>query len=79
MYNERNIIYSQDGKALTKRPDRVMTDADNAIIVDFKFGKENKRYSRQVKEYAALLKKMGYNNISGYLWYVYENKIEKVI
>ena len=79
LYNECNIIYSQHGKALTKRPDRVMTEADNAIIVDFKFGKENKRYSRQVKEYAALLKKMGYNNISGYLWYVYENKIEKVI
>ena len=47
-------------------------------VLDFKFGKENPKYNKQVKGYMQLLTKMGYKNITGYLWYVDEEKIEKV-
>jgi ATP-dependent helicase/nuclease subunit A len=47
-------------------------------VVDFKFGKANKKYNKQVKGYMQLLSRMGYKNITGYLWYVEEEIIEKV-
>ena len=48
------------------------------VVVDFKFGKENIQYNKQVKGYMQLLTKMGYKNITGYLWYVDEELIVKV-
>ena len=42
------------------------------------FGKENLQYNKQVKGYMQLLTKMGYKNITGYLWYVDEELIVKV-
>ena len=49
-------------------------------MVDFKFGKPNKKYNKQVQRYMQLLVRMGYaaENIRGYLWYVEENNIEPV-
>ena len=51
---------------------------DQVVVVDFKFGKENPKYNKQVKGYMQLLTKMGYKNITGYLWYVDEELIVKV-
>lgn len=48
------------------------------VVVDFKFGKENSKYNKQVKSYMQLLAQMGYKNITGYLWYVDEERIVKV-
>ena len=50
------------------------------VVVDFKFGKRNKKYNKQVKGYIQLLVRMGYpqEKIKGYLWYVEEGEIEKV-
>jgi|WetSurMetagenome_2_1015567.scaffolds.fasta_scaffold00001_130 ATP-dependent helicase/nuclease subunit A len=62
----------------TKRPDRVLPGDDRVIIIDFKFGEENKNYSEQIEEYCKLLTAMGYNNVEGYLWYVDRNKIVKI-
>ena len=64
--------------ACERRPDRVMTDGEQMIVVDFKFGKPNNEYRQQVAEYMQLLAQMGYHNIKGYLWYVYTNTIEEV-
>ena len=61
-----------------KRPDRIVMVNDKVIIIDYKFGEENKKYKNQVKEYADLIKKMGYNNVEGYLWYVEKSEIENV-
>ena len=55
-----------------------MTDGKEMIVVDFKFGKPKTEYHEQVREYMDLLHKMGHENIKGYLWYVYNNKIEEV-
>jgi hypothetical protein len=74
LYNECAII-SKDGE---KRPDRVMTNGKETIVVDFKFGKPNKDYHEQVRGYMKLLEEMGMPGVKGYLWYVTLNKIEKV-
>ncbi len=78
LFNECAIIYKEDGVLQTRRPDRVMMRNGQVVVVDFKFGKPNKKYNKQVQGYMQLLTKMGYSNISGYLWYVEEGKIEKV-
>lgn len=78
LFNECAIIYKEKGTLHTRRPDRVMMKGGQVVVVDFKFGKENPKYNRQVKEYMQLLAKMGYKNITGYLWYVDEERIEKV-
>lgn len=64
----------------TAGPDRVMMRDGVIVVVDFKFGKPNKKYNKQVQGYIELLVRMGYdaNTISGYLWYVEEEIIEKV-
>ena len=61
-----------------RRPDRVMTDGQRTVVVDFKFGRERDEYHAQVREYMQLLQRMGYPNVSGYLWMVYSNRIVEV-
>jgi ATP-dependent exoDNAse (exonuclease V) beta subunit len=77
LYNECTIL-NKNSSGNDKRPDRVMVNGDTAIVVDFKFGKPQEAYIRQVEEYKSLLHSMGYKNIKGYLWYIYTNKIEEV-
>jgi RecB family endonuclease NucS len=55
-----------------------MTDGNEWIVVDVKFGHPNPEYHDQVRRYMDLLQSMGHQNIKGYLWYVYSNKIEEV-
>ena len=79
LYNECSIIYTDKaGNFQTRRPDRVMMKGKKVIVVDFKFGKKKENYNRQVKEYMNLLTSMGYADVKGYLWYVFENELEKV-
>ena len=63
---------------MSHRPDRVMTDGRQMIIVDFKFGNPKPDYNRQVREYITLVSQMGYKNVKGYLWFVYSNKIVEI-
>lgn len=78
LFNECAIIYKEKGVFQTRRPDRVMMKDGQMVVVDFKFGKENPKYNKQVKGYMQLLTRMGYKNITGYLWYVDEEQIIKV-
>ena len=80
LFNECTIIYKERGELQTRRPDRVMMREGQVVVVDFKFGKPNKKYNKQVKGYMNLLVRMGYEKeqINGYLWYVDEGKVEKV-
>ena len=79
LYNERNIIFSDEqNKLQVRRPDRVMMKNGQIIVVDFKFGKKKDVYDRQVREYMNLLSDMGYEQVKGYLWYVYSGKIEEI-
>ena len=79
LYNECAILFKDDnGHVCERRPDRVMTDGQRMIVVDFKFGQPHPEYHQQVREYMQLLQDMGHTGVEGYLWYVYSNKIEQV-
>ena len=79
LFNECSILSVEDGRVCQHRPDRVMTDGQQWIVVDFKFGSPKPEYHDQVRQYMNLLADMGHQNIRGYLWYVYSNSIEEVI
>ena len=78
IFNECSIISMNKRKMEVHRPDRVMKDENETIVVDFKFGKPRQEYHDQVKGYMDLLSGMGHPNVKGYLWYVYPNKIVEV-
>lgn len=80
LFNECTILQYDPSadETLEHRPDRVMTDGNEMIVVDFKFGKEREEYKRQVKRYMQLLADMGHANIKGFLWYVMNGNITEV-
>jgi len=80
LFNECTILTMEDGEVKERRPDRVMTDGSNWVVVDFKFGSPKPKYDDQVREYMALIKTMQPEAaVNGYLWFVYSNKIEEVV
>ena len=80
LFNECAILSVEDGQVCQHRPDRVMTDGHEWIVIDFKFGSPKPEYHDQVRRYMNLIQEMTTTNISikGYLWYVYSNQIEEV-
>ena len=81
LFNECNILIPDraTGKLTKKRPDRVMMSDDRIIVVDFKFGKPNDDYKKQVGRYMEILQDMYPDKkVEGWLWYVYKNKTEQV-
>ena len=78
VFRECSVILP-DGTVL--RPDRVLVKDSTAIVIDYKFGEyvpDNRQYHRQVRRYMTLLHDMGYETVSGYLWYVKEAAVEQV-
>ncbi len=70
--NERNILTGQNG---TKRPDRIMIGADGVVVVDYKSGDtESEKYKSQVRSYMNELRKCGFQQVTGYIWYTRTNK-----
>lgn len=79
VFNECAILYyDEDGKITERRPDRVITDGKETIVIDYKFGKPNDDYADQVRNYMQRLTDMGHSNVKGYLWYVNRNAVEPV-
>lgn len=79
LHNECSILFTDEkGHTTSRRPDRVMSDGERMVVIDFKFGKPRTKYQDQVKEYMQLLEQMGHTQVEGYLWYVYNNQIESV-
>ena len=65
-------ILGPDG--LEYRPDRVICKPDGSIeVIDYKFGAQKESYVRQVGRYMQLYRKMGYEKVGGYLWYLDDN------
>jgi ATP-dependent exoDNAse (exonuclease V) beta subunit len=66
--NEISLI-DADGRIY--RPDRVILHPDGSVaVVDYKFGARNEKYLFQIGKYADIYKRMGYDNVKAYLWYV---------
>ena len=81
LLNECDIIWMEHDELMKRRPDRVMQYGNELVVVDFKFGQPQEKYHRQVQGYMNLLRGMVGNEdktICGYLWYVDNEKIERV-
>ena len=80
LYNECTILeYNKDTNEVEEhRPDRVMINGKEFVVVDFKFGKEREEYKKQVQQYMEILIRMGHKKVSGYLWYVVKNNVVEV-
>ena len=73
--NETSLIDS-DGQVY--RPDRVVLTDGSVIIIDYKFGEHERIYERQLKKYSDIWRRMGYENISAWLWYVHTGEVISV-
>lgn len=71
--SERDIVTENQS---LKRPDLVLMNTKNTVIIDFKFGeaKDNK-HNKQVNEYVQLLQQMNFENVKGYLVYGTVNEV----
>jgi len=80
VFNECTILTRDPimGNIVRRRPDRVITDGKQMIVIDFKFARPSEGHLQQVRDYVSILRHMGYANVTGYLWYVYINKVQKV-
>ena len=70
--NEVELI---DTDGSVNRPDRVVIKDGNVIVIDYKFGEHDPRYLRQIRRYADIWRRMGYENVSAVLWYVQSGEI----
>ena len=77
IYNERDII-TKDGVIL--RPDRVVINQNNdAIIIDYKTGFEDKKHAQQLQSYQDVLEDMNFNVKNKILVYINDDiKIKEV-
>lgn len=67
IYNEASLI-DTDGSVY--RPDRVVVAGGEVLVIDYKFGEHHRKYERQVGRYVNIWRRMGYEKVSGYLWYL---------
>lgn len=81
LFNECSLIYvdPQTNEVHDKRPDRVMCDGDNTIVVDYKFGSYSAKHEEQVRQYMQMLQSMGYRGLKGYLWYFMQGSVKEVL
>lgn len=76
IWNEAAII-TADGRTL--RPDKVFTNAEETIVLDFKFTGDNYiEHKTQVDQYMKALQNLGYKNVKGYLYYAKINELTAV-
>ena len=78
--NEATII---DSRGMMHRPDRVVETGSGTVVIDYKFtasdeGAPDPRYVRQVRGYMSLLKTLGHPDVTGYLWYVNQDRVFQV-
>lgn len=74
--NEAAIL-APNGQVL--RPDRVLIKEDQAVVLDFKTGAQHSHHTQQVQTYMRLLSGMGHTQVAGYLLYLEEGEIMKVV
>ncbi|MGL1889906.1 MAG: UvrD-helicase domain-containing protein [Reichenbachiella sp.] len=73
--NESSILLT-NGRM--KRPDRVISQNDKAVVIDYKTGQKSSKHKEQVQEYKDLLVQMGYKEVIGYLIYFSEPEVVAV-
>ncbi|PKP27274.1 MAG: hypothetical protein CVU06_02725 [Bacteroidetes bacterium HGW-Bacteroidetes-22] len=61
------------------RPDRVMINRDEALVIDFKTGKTSPVHEEQIINYASALSELGYKTVKGWLLYLSDPPHVKVV
>ena len=63
------------------RPDRVMInpETNEAIVLDYKFGHWEDKYTQQVGDYMEALRRMGYSPVRGYLWFAHQQQGKQLV
>ena len=74
--NESELI-DADGRVY--RPDRVVIKDGKVSVIDFKFGEHRVEYERQVRRYADLWRRMGYSEVTAFLWYVQTGDVMRIL
>lgn len=78
----KSIISEKDliiDSGIVKRPDKLFIFDDRAVLLDFKFGEQNKKYINDIRSYRDNLIKMGeFKQVEAYLWYAQDRKLQKV-
>jgi ATP-dependent exoDNAse (exonuclease V) beta subunit len=81
-FGKSGILLAEQGILLPggkqKRPDRIILNDKEAMIVDFKTGEAHGRYADQVREYMGLVSKLAQKPAKGYLCYLETGVIEEV-
>ncbi len=73
VYNEREI-FTQSGGIII--PDRLVINEENeAIIIDYKTGKSDKKYYNQLQNYGSTIEQLGYKVLKKILVYVGEKVV----
>lgn len=67
IYCERDLINAA-GEVL--RPDRLMIKGDKVIVLDYKTGSKDEKYTDQLNQYENALIQLGYSNIEKYILYL---------
>ena len=73
--NERTLIVDESNRL---RPDKLILGTGKMVIVDFKTGEPLPKHEKQVQQYAVILKRMGYENLEGYLYYSNTSEYKRV-
>ena len=75
MKNEEALITS---KGDIRIPDRVLINDDKVIVIDFKFGKKQEKYVKQILEYKDLIEEVYNKSTDAFIYYVEEDLIVEV-
>ena len=70
-------VIAADGKVL--RPDRVMIQHEEAIVIDYKTGQNNPAYHKQIHKYLEAMQKLGFERVKGYIYYLNLGITEEVV
>jgi len=73
---------NEQGQIEERRVDRVMisrTNPGQALVLDYKFAREEAEHEEQVRNYMQALRNMGYTDVRGFLWYGFRNYLKEVI
>ncbi len=73
--NESTLI---DERGEMHRPDRVVIKDGRVIIIDYKFGEHYNSYERQLRRYSDIWRRMGYKDVSAFIWYVHTDEVVEV-
>ena len=77
--NETELITLDNGNKIIQRPDRVVINGNELVIIDYKTGAKSNSHALQIQQYANYFNKLGYEKIRKILVYLNEDiEIENV-